>query len=145
MTHDAVENPEVMSSREAWDTFVGLRADEPNRVAKLAPRSTQRETFRMPLAAAGITKADVLAFWGAQDFDLDIEERQGNCTGCFLKSEGDLARVLAEPETDAAWWVRMAERYPNFGGKRFPGYAQLRREAPVRLAIESAFRGGAYL
>jgi len=125
---------------EAFDQCIGLRADEPQRVHRLRDRSTGEQTFRMPLYDASITKADVMEFWRAQSFDLRIEERQGNCTGCFLKDQGDLARVLQEPETDAAWWIAMEDRYPRFGGDKFAGYRQLANEGPLREQIERDIR-----
>ncbi len=128
---------------EAYTTFIGLRADEPDRVHRLRAAETALRTMRTPLHRAGITKADVLAFWSRQSFDLELDEHQGNCTACFLKNEGDVARVLLEPETDAPWWFRMEEAYPGFGGYDFPGYRTLAAEGPARLAIEAALRGGA--
>lgn len=124
-----------------YDYFVGLRADEPQRVSKLKARDTKSLTFRMPLATEGIVKSDVLSFWKSQPFDLELEERQGNCTGCFLKDQGDLARVLQEAETDANWWISIQERYDNFGGANFPGYRQLLHEGPIRQSIEASLRG----
>ena len=48
-----------------WDTFIGIRADEPRRVAKVTADGDKV----CPLAAAGVTEADVFAFWDAQPFD----------------------------------------------------------------------------
>lgn len=118
--------------------FAGLRADEPERVERL--RKTKNTLA--PLAEAGITKSDVLAFWKCQGFDLGIREDQGNCTGCFLKDQSDLARVLNEPESQIGVWERMASKYDSFGGSRFFGYAELAAEGPQRLRIEAALRTG---
>lgn len=125
-----------------YDTFVGLRHDEPDRVHKLKGRDTQTKVFRCGLFDAKITKPDVLEFWAGQSFNLEIEEIEGNCTGCFLKDQSDLARVLNRPETDAEWWYRIQAKYPGFGGFRSPSYRQLASELPVRLAIEEALRKG---
>lgn len=116
--------------------FAGLRADEPERVARLKPPS------RAPLSDAGITKNDVLAFWKNQAFDLGVEENQGNCTGCFLKDQGDLARVMNEPESQSHVWERMEARYPMFGGAGFRGYAALRSEGPIRVKVEADLKAG---
>lgn len=124
----------------SWDECVGLRADEPSRVAKLqvgVPRAIQRMA---PLSDAGITKEDVNAFWRTQAFDLNIEPFEGNCTGCFLKDQSDLARAMAADPDDQRWWVAMEQTWPQFGGKNFYGYAALAAEAPVRLQIEQALR-----
>lgn len=116
--------------------LVGLRADEPERVAKM------KAPARAPLSEAGITKNDVLLFWKQQSFDLGIEENQGNCTGCFLKDQGDLARVMGQPESLAHIWERMEAKYPSFGGANFRGYASLRAEGPIRLKIEASLKAG---
>ena len=126
----------------SFETAVGLRADEPDRVHTLGSRETKARPYRAPLWEAGITKADVLEFWRKQDFDLDIQERQGNCTGCFLKDQSDLSRVLNEKETDAPWWEAMQAKYDQFGGRDHAGYKRLREELPVRLVIEKALKAG---
>lgn len=118
--------------------FAGLRADEPERVERLK----KTPISSAPLAAAGITKTDVLAFWKMQSFDLGIREEQGNCTGCFLKDQSDLARVMNEPESLLSVWDRMERRYDSFGGANFMGYAKLASEAPLRSKIESALKAG---
>ncbi len=128
--------------KEKFVKSLGLRKDEPSRVLGLQARDTQREQFRCPLYDAGITKQDVLAFWRAQPFDLELREEQGNCTGCFLKDQGDLSRVLGEEETGAQWWFDIARDFPDFGGRNFIGYEALAKERPVRLAIESTLREG---
>jgi 3'-phosphoadenosine 5'-phosphosulfate sulfotransferase (PAPS reductase)/FAD synthetase len=127
---------------DTYDSFVGLRADEPERVHRLTARDTQDKTFRCPLYDAGITVDHVREFWNRQPFDLELEPHQGNCTACFLKDQGDLARVLGEEETDAGWWLQLEKRYANFGGQNFPGYAQLLLEREPRLAIERELRAG---
>lgn len=126
----------------SWNEFVGLRADEPARVAKLRVGVPRRIGRYAPLSDAGITKADVRAFWDAQSFKLDLDPILGNCTGCFLKDQADLSRALAQPETDAQWWIRMEETYPGWGGKNFAGYRRLLSEAGARERIEAALRRG---
>lgn len=128
---------------DSFDTFLGLRYDEPARVNRIKDLCTDRYDFSAPLSDARITKADVLQFWSEQSFDLDLLDRQGNCTACFLKDQSDLSRVLQEPETEADWWIRMEKTYRNFGGSRFAGYEVLRNEGPMRIKIEQDLRRGA--
>jgi 3'-phosphoadenosine 5'-phosphosulfate sulfotransferase (PAPS reductase)/FAD synthetase len=123
-----------------WDECVGLRADEPSRVAKLqvgVPRVIKRMA---PLSDAGINKADVDRFWKSQDFDLAIEPFEGNCTGCFLKDQSDLSRAMAASPVDLRWWAKQEARWPQFGGKNFYGYKALAAEAPIRAQIEQRLR-----
>lgn len=128
---------------DTYDTFVGLRADEPSRVHGMREAETAKKGFRMPLADAGITKPDVDEFWGQQSFKLELEPYEGNCTACFLKDQTDLARALGNEGVDADWWEALQDEFPGFGGRDKPPYAQLRAEREPRLAIEAALRAGA--
>lgn len=90
-----------------WINVVGLRADEAGRVFRATSKSTRdRWTVACPLADAGITKDDVLAFWRAQPFDLRLAgEWQGNCDGCYLKGRGAITRMLRDYPERMAWWA----------------------------------------
>jgi 3'-phosphoadenosine 5'-phosphosulfate sulfotransferase (PAPS reductase)/FAD synthetase len=143
LKHRVMDNYIRSLGIETYDSFIGLRRDEPDRVYRLKDRETANRGYRVPLFKAGITKPQVLAFWKAQSFDLQLEDYQGNCTACFLKDQSDIARVLGEPETDAAYWEAMERDFPKFGGQNFPGYVQLRKEGPVRKAMEVALRASA--
>lgn len=93
-----------------WTNCVGLRADEPRRLNKPAPKD--RWTVWTPLADAGVSRHDVAAFWRRQPFDLRLPNVGGrcwlgNCDGCFLKSEANIAAFTREFPDRAAWWERM--------------------------------------
>lgn len=128
---------------DGYVQFVGLRVDEPDRVALMRARNDLRRTDeRAPLFDLGITKEDVLAFWKKKPFDLEIPEHLGNCTGCFLKDERDLADALLDPNTDAAWWLAIEADFAPMRRQR-PSYAQVLAEAPERLRIREALAKGA--
>jgi len=98
---------------EHWTNAVGLRFDEPRRVARLKNQRERWETIA-PLYDAGVTKEDVVAFWQAQDFDLglpsiDGKTPAGNCDLCYLKSAKVISALIAENPTLADWWIRMEE------------------------------------
>ena len=98
---------------EHWTNCVGLRADEPSRINK--PKPPERWTVWHPLADAGIGKHDVTAFWDRQPFDLQLPNVNGkcwlgNCDGCFLKSEANLAALARDYPERHAWWERMEAR-----------------------------------
>lgn len=64
-------------------TAIGIRVDEKRRVSK----SAGAKNIVYPLIDIWPTdKQDVLDWWSEQDFDLGIEEFEGNCLGCFKKS-----------------------------------------------------------
>lgn len=136
---------------ERWTCAVGIRADEPRR---LASRTAERErwTHWHPLAAAGVSKRDVARFWARQPFDLrlpnvDGRTQLGNCDGCFLKSEAALAALARDHPERAAWWERMEQ---NAFGKRTGGVFDHRRpraelHAFVRRQGDWIFRSDAVL
>lgn len=99
-----------------WDQFIGIRADEQRRVAKIRNRGTSTETkdetMCMPLADAGVSVQDVDAFWRSQPFNLELgtyngRTLAGNCDLCFLKPPRQRASLIAERPSRAAWWIRM--------------------------------------
>jgi len=102
---------------EHWVSLIGLRADEPHRVARL---QNQKERFdsEAPLARAGLTKRDVGAFWAAQDFDLGLPNinnttPHGNCDLCFLKGYHTIRALIRENPETAKWWIDMEARAPG--------------------------------
>lgn len=98
---------------DRWTNATGIRADEPHRLNKPAPKD--RWTVWNPLADAGVSRHDVAAFWARQPFDLRLPNVGGNCwlgncDGCFLKSEAHVAAFTRDFPERAAWWERMEER-----------------------------------
>jgi 3'-phosphoadenosine 5'-phosphosulfate sulfotransferase (PAPS reductase)/FAD synthetase len=92
-----------------YDVAIGIRADEPRRVARMKG-DHKGENPVMPMAMAKHTEADVLEFWKQQDFDLDLpggDNTFGNCTGCFLKSLPKLKKIADANPDHLAWWARM--------------------------------------
>jgi 3'-phosphoadenosine 5'-phosphosulfate sulfotransferase (PAPS reductase)/FAD synthetase len=96
-------------AKKEWTAAIGIRADEAHRT-----QSGHSEPWRrwFPLFDAGITKHDVSSFWEAQAFDLGLPTINGktwlgNCDGCFLKSEANIAAFTRDFPERAAWWERM--------------------------------------
>lgn len=98
-----------------WDQFVGIRADEQRRVAKIRARpspETVRETMCLPLADAGVSVQDVSEFWRKQPFNLELltvngRTLAGNCDLCFMKPAAQIASLINEKPERAVWWARM--------------------------------------
>ena len=124
--------------------YVGLRADEPVRVARMRERNDKLDTNeRAPLAEAGIDRPAVLAFWAAKPFDLGLPEYLGNCEDCFLKDEADLATAMVDPNRTTAVedWIWVEENYgPMRRGRS--SYAQVFAETPARMEIRAAIAEG---
>lgn len=113
-------------SWQSWTNAVGFRADEPQRVAKLrAAVRDEREDSVAPLHQAGIGKREVMAFWEANSFDLELGPDEGNCDLCFLKGAGKLERLMRKWPDAADWWIRQEERGGLFRSDR-PRYTALR-------------------
>lgn len=128
-----------------WDQFIGIRADEQRRVAKIKARGTSTETpsetMCLPLADAGVTLRDVNAFWSAQPFNLELvtvngRTLEGNCDLCFLKPPGQRLALIAKKPERATWWIAMESlaRADKPTGARFckghePSYAELAKFA----------------
>ena len=116
-----------------WDVVLGLRADEPDRVAN------QRENEKlgygctgveMPLAVAGITKADILNFWREMPFDLKLRDGDGNCDLCFLLPTSTRIERERQWPGSARWWSDLETR------RNMP----FRRKTPSYEAIGEAAR-----
>lgn len=107
-----------------WDTIVGIRADEPKRVATMRARPG----LFVPLAEVGVTLAQVRAFWAAQPFDLQLHPHESNCDLCFLKGVGLRRQIVRDHPETLAWWTDQEARI----GARFrhdaPAYADLARQ-----------------
>lgn len=127
---------------DGHERWLGLRADEPDRVRRLGYQETRTKTLRAPLFEVGIRKSDVLEFWAEQSFDLGLLEHEGNCDGCFLKDQADASRAIGERPEAAAWWAKMQRTYPRFGGEKWPSYELLASEFPTRKMIEDKLRAG---
>jgi 3'-phosphoadenosine 5'-phosphosulfate sulfotransferase (PAPS reductase)/FAD synthetase len=131
----------LWGSDAAWNNAIGLRADEPRRIAKMSDRDSALKCTLAPLAQAGITKDMVEAFWREQSFSLEIQPHQGNCTLCFLKDESDLADILANEQDpdgrDWEWWKELDDKF-HMRGRDAISYRQVQAEAPMRLAIRES-------
>lgn len=131
---------------DRWHVARGLRADEQGRLNRGNPR--ERWTPWHPLADAMVARRDVAAFWAKQPFDLrlinvDGKTPRGNCDGCFLKSEANLAGLARDFPGRAGWWAEVeAEALATFG-KGTSGYFNHRR--PMADLIDMVEARGAGL
>ena len=108
-------------------SWVGIRADEPRRSAKI-PRD------RTPLVAAGVTKEMVGEFWKSQPFDLKLPNMNGvtmhgNCDLCFLKPAHQILSLIQEKPERAIWWMKM-EKHAQSSNKTYGDGARFRKDRP---------------
>jgi 3'-phosphoadenosine 5'-phosphosulfate sulfotransferase (PAPS reductase)/FAD synthetase len=96
-----------------WDSMLGIRADEPRRLAKIGNQDYGKHEEKLaPLGRAGVTKEIVGEFWRSMPFDLELPNMNGvtmhgNCDLCFLKGGAQVLSLIQEKPERALWWVRM--------------------------------------
>ena len=105
-------------------TMVGIRADEPRRVAKMKDNKDEKLT---PLAAANVSEADVWSFWNSQLFDLQLKKASGasNCDLCFLKGGKIVQSLINEKPSRAIWWAEMEKVVGGRFRNDRPSYQEL--------------------
>lgn len=117
-----------------WDSVMGIRADEPRRITRLSnpKRDNSAGVPYLPLARMGVRKADVLAFWRKQPFDLRLDPAGdlGNCDLCFLKARAKVVAAIRREPSRHVWWAKQEDRPlgATFRSDR-PRYTDLAREA----------------
>jgi len=91
-------------------TALGIRADECDRVNIKQAKSGQ---VCYPLITMRHTiKGDVIHFFRNNDFDLNLDERMGNCITCFKKSDRHLWTIA---KMDQSYFDRFAEFERDYG------------------------------
>lgn len=75
--------------RRDYHQCLGIRVDEMDRMLPEA----KRRGIKYPLVSWGVTKQQILDWWAAQDFDLELPEHLGNCVTCFKKSDRKLFTI----------------------------------------------------
>ena len=109
------------------EDWIGIRADEPRRAAKIQDKS------RIPLAVDGVTASDVGRFWDNQTFNLELPNingrtMHGNCDLCFLKPGAQILSLIQEKPERAVWWAKMEALALALASK--PSGATFRKDRP---------------
>lgn len=106
-----------------YDTFVGIRADEPRRVAKIS----QQIDKLMPLAVSNVSENVVWEFWNNNTFDLQLPKASGssNCDLCFLKGTSILTSLIQQNPNRVVWWEKQEENIGARFSKDKPTYSQM--------------------
>jgi 3'-phosphoadenosine 5'-phosphosulfate sulfotransferase (PAPS reductase)/FAD synthetase len=125
---------------EEWDSFLGIRADEPRRVAKFLSNPHPKgkyETVCLPLVPSGVTSKIVGDFWKNNNFDLGLpningKTMHGNCDLCMLKPKAQILSLIKEKPERAIWWMnheKEAAKRCSGDGKFFaidrPSYSEM--------------------
>ena len=101
-----------------WANVIGLRYDEPKRVAKQRKQNdsgNNKWTSLVPLYDNKIMVQDVARFWENNEFDLGLPNHSGktlagNCDLCFLKGTRTLIKLIKEKPELADWWIEQEQK-----------------------------------
>lgn len=140
---------------EEWDSMLGIRADEPRRLAKIGNQDYGKHEEKIaPLGGIGVTKKTVGEFWKNQSFDLELPNNNGvtmhgNCDLCYLKGASQILSLIKEKPERAVWWAKMEAlalalaSQPS--GAKFrtdrPSYAQMAKFAEQQMDMFSEEEG----
>lgn len=105
-----------------WINAVGIRFDEPDRLNR--PEKKDIFTRWYPLAENKVTSEIINEFWKKQNFQLKLpvikdKTIYGNCDGCFLKSEDQLALLCREFPEKYDWWLDLENKHKDRGDYGF--------------------------
>lgn len=98
-----------------YETWLGIRADEPNRL-------TEKKFVSYLAEISDFEKEDVLSWWARMPFDLDIKEHLGNCVFCPKKSSLKLAAAQRDCPAEYMDWIDMID---NADSKMYRGKQSL--------------------
>jgi len=111
---------------DEFQTMVGIRADEPRRVAKMR----SKDDYLVPLADDKVTKEDIFNFWSQQPFDLNMPNRNGvndfgNCDLCFLKGGALKMSIIEQFPEKADWWIGQEKKIGGLFRSDQPSYEKM--------------------
>jgi hypothetical protein len=84
-------------------TAMGIRADEKHRLA-------EKPNYIYPLAEMNVTKKFINDWWSRQSFNLQLNEHEGNCDFCFLKSKNKRVRLIKDG-LNVDWWIDIENEF----------------------------------
>ena len=101
-----------------WTNVIGLRYDEPRRVAKQSRQNDSNVNAWdsvCPLYQDKITVKEILEFWRKNNFDLKLTSENGqttagNCDLCYLKGTKTLTKIIKEKPDLADWWIAQEKK-----------------------------------
>lgn len=120
----------ILMGYKEWFNVVGLRYDEPRRVANIRNQTGNKWTSIAPMYDAKHTINDVIEFWDKQNFDLKLNSYggkapAGNCDLCFLKGMNTTIKILKERPQMADWWIAKEKEMGSTFRKDRPSYIEL--------------------
>lgn len=116
-----LRNPLELGWRN-WVNAVGIRYDEPKRLNVKQKKDVFTRWF--PLGENKVTAQMIDDFWAKKNFKLNLpvvrnKTMYGNCDGCFLKSEDQLAMLCKEFPEKFEWWLNLENQHKHRGDYGF--------------------------
>lgn len=96
--------------RGNYTTWLGMRVDEPKRTAP-------KPGIRYLAEISDFEKQDVIEWWQAQPFDLEIQEHLGNCVFCIKKSLQKVALATKDEPELASKFIHTLQAFDIKTGK----------------------------
>ncbi len=131
-----------------FNSYIGIRADESDRINDILANVDKYETPHFPLNDAGVTVKDVKNFWDKQPFRLNIPNYLGNCKQCWLKKRSKLLRIAKEDRASIEWGAMQEKRFALKGAgagaffKEGQSYEGILHEADNQTIMQFADDGG---
>ena len=112
---------------DEWSTYVGIRADEPLRAAKMK----MKRDYLVPFSKDNITKKEINNFWQDNNFDLKLPNHGNfsNCDLCFLKGLSIKKSIADESPRSVIWWMNQEKKLNHTFRKDHPSYQQIYENA----------------
>lgn len=117
-----------------WQEVIGLRYDEPRRVARLDQWHGSRDVVA-PMFHAKHDKQHVIDYWKVSPFDLDIPAYAGNCVGCFLKGAALTRHIAEQDPSTLEWWAKAEELSGSVFNNHRPTYRDIIKAAGGQLPM----------
>ena len=102
-------------------TVVGIRADEPRRVAKM----NAKEKYYCPLHVDKRILQNIMEFWSKSPWDLGIPKELSNCTLCFLKGHS-IKMSLIRDGVNPDWWIDQEKKIGGLFRSDQPSYQAMK-------------------
>lgn len=104
-----------------WTNVVGLRADERHRVERgMAANDKGKDPWVsvFPMFERGVSQRDVMRWWDAQPFNLNLLPFEGNCDACFLKGRAKLIEIERTAPGTLQWWADLEDYATSINAKQ---------------------------
>jgi len=101
-----------------YHTALGIRIDEPKRIKR--NQTTQNKMYPL-VGLFPSDKLDVMDFWEDQEFDLNLQDYQGNCKWCYKKSAKKLFKILDDDVSIFDFPMMLEQKYGKVGSNKIKG------------------------